>query len=252
MMSRVVEEGTGTAAALRGHPGGRQDRHRGGGREPRVHPALVHLLRARREPAHRDRRDRRSAPPGRAARWRRRSPSPCSRPCWAEAADDRGRRQHARRRPLPHPAPHRLGRHGGRVLRRGHPPRPPGGDQGAAPPLRAGPGVRRALPARGQVGRRPQPPQRGRRLRPRRARGHLLHRDGVPRRADAQGDRDRGGAAAAGARDRPRHPDPPGRRLRPPPRRDPPRLQAAQRDRRRRRATRRSRTSASRARAPRR
>ena len=47
-------------------------------------------------------------------------------------------------------------------------------------------------------------------------------------------------------------PDPPGGRVRAQPRRDPPRLQAAQRDRRRRRATPRSPTSASRARAPRR
>ena len=42
-----------------------------------------------------------------------------------------------------------------------------------------------------------------------------------------------GGAAAAGARDRPRHRRSCGGRLRAPPRRDPPRLQAAQRDRRR-------------------
>ena len=54
-----------------------------------------------------------------------------------------------------------------------------------------------------------------------------------------------GGAARPGARDRPAHADPRGGRLRPPARRDPPRLQAPQRDRRRRRAARRSRTSAS-------
>ena len=53
-----------------------------------------------------------------------------------------------------------------------------------------------------------QPPERGGRLRPRRARGHLLHRDGVPHGPDAQGDRDLRGAAAPGARDRHRHADP--------------------------------------------
>ena len=37
----------------------------------------------------------------RAAPWPRRSPSRCWRPCSAEAPDDRGGRQHARRRPLP-------------------------------------------------------------------------------------------------------------------------------------------------------
>ena len=47
MMSRVVEEGTGTAAALEGIAVAGQDRHGRGGREPRVHAALVHLLRAR-------------------------------------------------------------------------------------------------------------------------------------------------------------------------------------------------------------
>ena len=52
-------------------------------------------------------------------------------------------------------------------------------------------GVRRALPPRGVVRRRPPAPERRRRLRPRRARRHLLHRDGVPARADAQGHRRR-------------------------------------------------------------
>ena len=46
---------------------------------------------------------------------------------------------------------HRLRRDGRRLLRRGHAPRARGGAQGAAPPLRPGPGVRGALPPRGQV-----------------------------------------------------------------------------------------------------
>ena len=64
MMGRVVEEGTGTAAALSGIERGGQDRHRRGGRQPRVHPALVHRLRADRQPAHRHGRDARAQPPG--------------------------------------------------------------------------------------------------------------------------------------------------------------------------------------------
>ena len=47
--------------------------------------------------------------------------------------------------------------------------------------------VRPALPARGPVGRRPPASERGRDLRPRRLRRHLLHRDGVRGRALSQG-----------------------------------------------------------------
>ena len=79
MMSRVVEEGTGTAAALAGIRVAGQDGHRRDRAEPRVHPGLVHLLRARRESAHGGGRDGSERCPGRAARWRRRSPSRCSR-----------------------------------------------------------------------------------------------------------------------------------------------------------------------------
>ena len=94
-------------------------------------------------------------------------------------------------------------------------------------------------------GRAPAP-ERGRRLRPRRARRHLLHRDGVPARAHAQGDRQRARRRSTQERAidlgvqilR-------GRRLRAPARRDPPGLQAAQRDRRTTRAAPRSPTSAS-------
>ena len=46
MMTNVVKEGSGTAGAAERDPGGRQDRHRRGGSEPAVHPAVVHRLRA--------------------------------------------------------------------------------------------------------------------------------------------------------------------------------------------------------------
>ena len=81
-----------------------------------------------------------------------------------------------------------------------------------------------------------EPPQRGRRVRPRRARGHLLHRDGVPRGPHPQGHRP---AEAPLPQERVIDlgpPDPPGGRVRAQPRGHPPRLQAAQRDRRRRRS----------------
>ena len=57
--------------------------------------------------------------------------------------------EHDRRRALPHPAAPRLGRHGRRLLRRGPAARPQGRAEAALPPLRRGPGVRRALPPRG-------------------------------------------------------------------------------------------------------
>ncbi len=59
------------------------------------------------------------------------------------------RARHDRRRPLPGPHRHRLGRDGRRLLRRGHAARPPRRAEAPAPPLRRGPGVRRALPPRG-------------------------------------------------------------------------------------------------------
>src|SRR6185312_16258669 len=43
-----------------------------------------------------------------------------------------------------------LGRDGGRLLRGGHPPGAAGRPEGAPPALRPGPGVRRALPTRGE------------------------------------------------------------------------------------------------------
>ena len=47
--------------------------------------------------------------------------------------------------------------------------------------------VRRALPPRGEERRRALTPEHRLDLRPRRGRGHLLHRDGVPRRAEPEG-----------------------------------------------------------------
>ena len=59
-------------------------------------------------------------------------------------------------------SPARLGRHGRRLLRRGHAARPQGRAQGAPPAVRRGPGVRRALPPRGVGRRRPPAPERRR------------------------------------------------------------------------------------------
>ena len=62
--------------------------------------------------------------------------------------------------------------------------------------------VRRALPPRGEERRRALAPEHRLDLRPRRGRGHLLHRDGVPRRAEPEGARRRARAAADPRRDR--------------------------------------------------
>ena len=77
-------------------------------------------------------------------------------------------------------------------------------------------------------------PEHRRDLRPRRGGGHLLHRDGVPRRPLAEGADRRARAGAGARRDRLRAPDPRRAALRAPQRDRPPRHQAAQRDRRRR------------------
>ena len=50
MMANVVREGTGTAAALVGHRGRRQDRHRRAEHPAAPQPAVVHRLRAALEP----------------------------------------------------------------------------------------------------------------------------------------------------------------------------------------------------------
>ena len=78
MMGRVVEEGTGTAAALAGVPVAGKTGTRRGGRQPRVHPALVHRVRADRGPADGDRRDRRAPARRVAGRHRGRADRPSS------------------------------------------------------------------------------------------------------------------------------------------------------------------------------
>ena len=88
-------------------------------------------------------------------------------------------------------------------LRRGPPARARGRAEGAAPALRRGRRVRRALPPRGVERRRAPAPQRRRRLRPRRVGRHLLHRDGVPAGRSLKQDRPGGGAARPPPRDRP-------------------------------------------------
>ena len=94
--------------------------------------------------------------------------------------------------------------------------------EAAARALRRGRGVRRALPPRG-LERRGALAREHRRVYDRGewAR-HLLHRDGVPRRALAGDDRPRGGPARARARDRDHRAGPARRALRAPPRRHPP------------------------------
>ncbi len=94
--------------------------------------------------------------------------------------------------------------------------------------------VRGALPARGAERRRALAPEHRLDLRPRRLGGHLLHRDGVRRGADAEGAARRARPVAARDRDRLHAPDPLGAALRAPERDRAPRHQAAQRDRRRR------------------
>ena len=98
-----------------------------------------------------------------------------------------GHDREAVRRPLPAGAQARLGRHGRRLPGHRRVAGPAGGDQDPVRPLRVAMRVRRAVPAGGIGGRRPEPSEHRRRVRPRRGRGHLLHRDGVPGRADAEG-----------------------------------------------------------------
>ena len=157
MMARVVEEGTGTAGALAGiRVAGKTGTAEVGANREFTQPWFIAFAPGRRS-ADRDRRDRG------AHHGAGRHGGGADREVGARGTARRRRRmtevagQHARRRPLSNPAPDRLRRHGGRLLRGGQPPRPPGRDQGAAPALRAGPGVRGALPPRGEVGRRPQP-----------------------------------------------------------------------------------------------
>ena len=192
-MTDVVNEGTGGAAAL----GEVQVAGKTGTAEIDIdaghQPGLVHRLRARRRPADRGRRHGRAHAAARAAPSPRRSRSRCSRCC------SRGERPRTRRADgggrkgtvvdERYKLDRKIGsrRHGRRLARRRHRARPQGRDQDPARPLRPGQGVRRALPPRGAVRGRPPAPQRGQHLRPRRVRGHLLHRDGVRGRPAAQG-----------------------------------------------------------------
>ena len=92
MMSQVVEEGTGTAAALAGIDVAGKTGTAETGAEPRVHQAWFICFAPVENPqmavAVTDRANARA----RAAPSPRRSPSRCWRRCWAEAPDGRGRR----------------------------------------------------------------------------------------------------------------------------------------------------------------
>ncbi len=198
MMKQVVREGTGTAAALEGvevaGKTGTAELNNSGlnqpwfmGFTPEVAVAVT-LERFQGGTGGVERRADRQGRPRR--RW------------GSSGARDRAR--HDGRRPLPDHPPARLGRHGRRLLRRGHAARPPGRAQAALPPLRRGRRVRRALPPRGLERRRAAAPQRRAGLRPRRVGRHLLHRDGVPAGPQPQAGRARPRRARAGARRRPR------------------------------------------------
>ena len=128
------------------------------------------------------------------------------------------------------------GRDGRRLPRRGRGARPARGDQDPERPARERRAVRRALPPRGEERGRALAPEHRLHLRPRRGRGHLLHRDGVPRRPQPQGARRRAGPAADPGRDRGHAPGARSAAVRASQGRRPPRHQAAQRDGRRGRA----------------
>ena len=93
----------------------------------------------------------------------------------------------ALRRALPDHPEARLGRDGERLPRLGPGARPPRRDQDPRRPARPRRAVRRAVPPRGAERRRALASEHRLDLRPRRGRGHVLHRDGVRRRADAEG-----------------------------------------------------------------
>ena len=141
--------------------------------------------------------------------------------------------EHALRRALPGDPAARRGRDGERLPRRGPGARPQRRDQDPGRAARRRRAVRRALPPRGEERGRALAPEHRLDLRPRRGRGHLLHRDGVPRGAHAQGADRRPRPAAGRPGDRVHPADPGSAPLRAPQGDRPPRHQAAQRARRR-------------------
>ena len=156
-MANVVEEGTGTAGGALGHPASPARPAPPRWTTPTLNQAWfigfapVENPRMAIAVTIEDAPDRPGRHRGRAARQAGARGAPGG--GMTEVADDT-----RRRRPLPDPRPHRLGRDGRRLPGRGHPPRPRGGAQGAAPPLRPGRRVRGALPPRGQGrGRAPAP-----------------------------------------------------------------------------------------------
>ena len=182
-----------------------------------------------------------SAPARRAARPPRRSPGRSCRHCLGARRTPnlysngryRPTHRHALRRALPDLAEARLRRDGERLPRRRPGAREARRDQDPRRPARERRPVHRALPPRGAERRRAVAPEHRLDLRPGRGRGHLLHRDGAHRGADAQGAARLAWPVAARNRDRLHAPDPLGAPLRAPERDRPPRHQAPQRDRRR-------------------
>ena len=200
MMTAVVESGTGTAAQIPGVAGRGQDRDR---RDRPPGRRTTSGSSASRPPTTRRSRSPSRSPtrPARAARPRLRSRKEIMEALLAGNAEcqialrlrstsltdgDLGHPdQHALRRALPDPAQARLGRDGERLPRRGRGARPARRDQDPERPLRERRALRRALPARGEVGGGALASEHRLDLRPRRGRGHVLHRDGGRSRAAA-------------------------------------------------------------------